>query len=116
METYPITSSSCLLDGDISFTNTSPVAEKTFQLLRKFADKHPEINFVAISHSDEEATERWVIAIGGEWDVHVIVDPGRELYAQWGLGVSGFYHVLSPSMELAHGEWKSLANVWKLCG
>lgn len=83
----------------------SSVAEKTFQQLRKLAGKNPEVNFVAVSHSSEEATEKWVIAVGGEWDVHVIVDEKREIYAQWGLGVSSTWHVLNP--------W-SLYSVYKL--
>jgi hypothetical protein len=34
--------------------------------------------------------------VGGEWDVTVIVDADRELYAQWGLGISNLWHVLNP--------------------
>jgi hypothetical protein len=37
-----------------------------------------------------------VISIGGEWDTHTIVDSERELYGNWGLGVSSAWHVLSP--------------------
>lgn len=37
-----------------------------------------------------------MIVIGGEWDIHVIVDTERELYAQWGLGVSSTWHVINP--------------------
>ncbi len=54
------------------------------------------MNFIAISHSSEEATEKWIIAVGGEWDVNVIVDADRELYAKWGLGVGTAWHVLNP--------------------
>ena len=74
----------------------SLVAEKTFLELRKLAAKHPEINFLAISHSDQEATDKWIISSGGQWDVEVIVDAERESYAQWGLGVSSAWHVLNP--------------------
>lgn len=63
------------------------------------------MNFIAISHSSEESTEKWVIAVGGEWDLKVIVDAERELYAGWGLGVSSLWHVLNP--------W-SLYSVFKL--
>jgi len=73
-----------------------PFAEKTFQQLRKCAGEHPEVNFVAVSHSDEDATEKWVIAVGGEWEVTVVVDPEREIYAHFGLGVSSTWHVLNP--------------------
>jgi hypothetical protein len=83
----------------------SPVAEKTFQSLLKAAGKNPDVNFIAVSHSDQEATDKWIIAVGGEWDTHVIVDAEREVYAQWGLGVSSAWHVLNP--------W-SMYSVWKL--
>ncbi|RDL40681.1 Thioredoxin-like protein [Venustampulla echinocandica] len=82
-----------------------PFAEKTFQRFRKFAGKHTDINFVAVSHSDDEATEKWLISIGGCWEVQVVVDAGRETYAQWGLGVANTWHVLNP--------W-SLYSVYKL--
>lgn len=49
-----------------------------------------------MSHSDQAATDRWLEAVGGAGNIHVIVDPEREIYAQWGLGVSNFWHVLSP--------------------
>jgi hypothetical protein len=64
--------------------------------LRYLANRHPEIDFIAVSHSSQEATDKWAIEIGGEWDVNVIVDPERELYAQWGLGLSSAWHVLNP--------------------
>jgi hypothetical protein len=82
-----------------------PFAEKTFHELRNYANKNKEVNFVAVSHSDKEATEKWVIAVGGEWETQVIVDSEREIYAQWGLGVSSAWHVLNP--------W-SMYSVYKL--
>lgn len=85
--------------------NMPPVAEKTFQQLRNVANKHKDVNFIAISHSDEPSTEKWVISVGGEWNVKVIVDAKRELYLAWGLGVSSAWHVLSP--------W-SMMSVYKL--
>lgn len=30
-----------------------------------------------------------MIEVGGEWEVEVLVDDGRALYAQWGLGEAG---------------------------
>lgn len=44
-------------------------------------------------------------SVGGEQDVTVIVDDGRELYAKYGLGVSSAWHVLNP--------W-SMWNVFRL--
>ncbi|RQM08180.1 hypothetical protein DH86_00000625, partial [Scytalidium sp. 3C] len=73
-----------------------PFAEKTFRQFRDLAGKYQDVNFVAVSHSSQESTDNWVIVIGGEWDIHVIVDTERELYAQWGLGVSSTWHVINP--------------------
>ena len=74
-----------------------PFAEMTFLRLRAAASAHPSIDFVAVSHSDQSATEKWLEAIGGARDVRVIVDDERELFAQWGLGVSSLWHVLYPA-------------------
>ncbi|KAI0180891.1 hypothetical protein GGR52DRAFT_522110 [Hypoxylon sp. FL1284] len=73
-----------------------PFAEKTFQNMTSLSVQHKEVHFVAVSHSSAEATERWVVQVGGNWEVEVAVDLERELYAQWGLGVSSTWHVLSP--------------------
>jgi len=64
--------------------------------MRNLANKHKDVNFVTVSHSDETSTEKWVVAVGGDWDVEVVVDAERELYLAWGLGVSSFWHVLNP--------------------
>lgn len=74
-----------------------PFAEKTFQSLRAAASAHPSIDFVAVSHSDQSATGKWLEAVGGADKVRIIVDAERELFAHWGLGVSSFWHVLSPA-------------------
>jgi hypothetical protein len=72
------------------------VAEKVFKKLAELSTTRPEVHYIAVSHSSPEATERWVVQVGGNWDVEVIVDWERELYAQWGLGVSNTWHVLNP--------------------
>lgn len=72
------------------------VAEKTYRNLRYHANRHPEANFIAVSHSSAQATEDWVIAVGGEWDTRVITDEERSLYPLWGLGISNAWHVLNP--------------------
>ncbi|PYH44666.1 uncharacterized protein BP01DRAFT_341902 [Aspergillus saccharolyticus JOP 1030-1] len=82
-----------------------PVAEADFRNLRQAASQHPDINFTAISHSDEPATTRWVDAVGGPGAVKVIVDVERRLYAAWGLGVVSWSHVLSLA---------ALVNIMKL--
>jgi len=73
-----------------------PFAEKTFLELRRLANKHINLHFVAVSHSSKAATERWVSMLGGAWAVDVLVDEERALYASWGLGVGNTWHVLSP--------------------
>ena len=78
-------------------TRALPVAEKEFRALCSVASQHPEIRCVAVSHSDAEATARWLDAIGGAQQVEVVIDDAsRDLYRHWGLGVTGLWHVLSP--------------------
>ena len=73
------------------------VAEKTFRHFCNLANDHPDIQFIAVSHSDPEHTDEWLISVGGYGDVKVTTDPEREMYGQWGLGISGWGAVLSPS-------------------
>ena len=40
-------------------------AEKTFFPMRGIASSHPSIYFIAVSHSDQDSTNRWVAAIRG---------------------------------------------------
>ncbi|CAJ2506887.1 Uu.00g080730.m01.CDS01 [Anthostomella pinea] len=89
-----------------------PFAEKTFKDLTTLSNRHPEIHFVAVSHSSPEATEYWVVTVGGNWDVEVVIDEQRDLYSQFGLGVSTTWHVMNPAtlvkaMRLAKDE-----NIW----
>lgn len=49
-----------------------------------------------MSHSSDEATERWVPQVGGAWKADVVVDEGRDLYANWGLGTSSTWHMVNP--------------------
>jgi hypothetical protein len=74
-----------------------PWAEKSFKELVEISQAHKStVHCVAVSHSSPEATERWVVSVGGNWDVEVVVDEERELYASFGLGTSTAWHVLSP--------------------
>ena len=82
-----------------------PFAEKTLLSLRSTAQQYPQISFIAISHSGRAATDHWLEALSGPGSVEVLVDEQREIYARWGLGVSDWWHVLSPS---------SMWSVWKL--
>lgn len=72
------------------------VAEKSFKQLVTLAEANKGGNFIAVSHSSAEATERWVPQVGGAWSADVVVDAERDVYAQWGLGVSSAWHVTSP--------------------
>ncbi|KAL9038193.1 MAG: hypothetical protein Q9214_005384 [Letrouitia sp. 1 TL-2023] len=82
-----------------------PFAERTFLRFRSTASAHPKIKFIAISHSSQSSTNKWVEAVGGTGPIQIIVDPMRKTYAQWGLGISSLWHVLNP-----WGLW----NVYKL--
>jgi hypothetical protein len=64
--------------------------------MRSLANRHTSIRFVAISHCTPQATKAWVNKVDGAWNIEVIVDEGRELYALWGLGVSSYAHLLNP--------------------
>lgn len=50
-----------------------------------------------MSHSSALATENWIPQVGGTWNVDVIIDDARDLYAQWGLGLSSTWHIANPS-------------------
>ncbi|KAF2819481.1 hypothetical protein CC86DRAFT_335027 [Ophiobolus disseminans] len=76
-----------------------PFAEKTFLNLRAAASAHPDIHFVAVSHSDQAATDQWLAALpesskNKQPNLQIVVDAERETYAAWGLGTSSFWHVL----------------------
>jgi len=75
------------------------VAEKTFLNLRAIAPSHPDVNFVAVSHSDQTSTDNWLAALpdpskNTQPNLQVIVDADRATYAAWGLGTSSIWHVL----------------------
>ncbi|KAJ0134372.1 hypothetical protein CTA2_2460, partial [Colletotrichum tanaceti] len=85
-------------------------AEKSFVVLRDAASRNPRVAFVAVSHSSESHTKKWVSEVGGPGPgsgnpVEVVVDEDRRVYAAWGLGASGFTHLLAPS---------ALAGVFRL--
>ncbi|XXG96547.1 mtDNA inheritance, partitioning of the mitochondrial organelle [Hypoxylon texense] len=103
-----------------------PFAEKTFKNLTALSMRHKDVHFVAVSHSSPEATERWVVEVGGNWEVAVVVDFERELYARWGLGISSTWHVLGPvtiyktfQLGKAEGIWNrptESGNRWQTSG
>ncbi|KAI1264073.1 hypothetical protein F5Y18DRAFT_95262 [Xylariaceae sp. FL1019] len=103
-----------------------PFAEKTFKALTRLSTQHPEIHFLAVSHSSSESTERWVVSVGGNWDVQVLIDEERDLYALFGLPTSSTWHVLSPialynTLQLGkqEGVWNrptESGNRWQTAG
>jgi AhpC/TSA antioxidant enzyme len=83
-----------------------PFAEATFRDLRRHADRHADVRFIAVSHAAEAPTRSWCATVaGGPGAVEVVVDPDRELYAAWGLGTTSLSHFLGR---------RSLADVARL--
>jgi hypothetical protein len=80
--------------------------------MRKTAEAFPDTRFIAVSHSDQDSTDRWLSAVGGAEKANVIVDPSRELFGRWGLGVSSFWHVLSPASMWSVYRLGKEENIW----
>jgi hypothetical protein len=70
------------------------------------------VKFLAVSHSDQEATKNWVISVGGSWDVDIIVDSDREIYAKYGLGVSSAWYVLTPWSWYSAYKLGTAEKIW----
>src|ERR1700761_8280644 len=77
-----------------------PWAEKTYLNLRDIAKERSDLDFIAVSHSDDSSTNNWLKALpqaGSEpANLRMVVDEKLEVYAAWGLGPAGWIHVLSP--------------------
>ncbi|EAA27766.1 hypothetical protein GE21DRAFT_4285 [Neurospora crassa] len=89
-----------------------PFAEKAFRLLTALSVSHPNLHFLAVSHSSPSDTDAWVIDVGGEWEADVIVDESRALYAKWGLGTTSTWYAYKPwalwntyKLGVAEGIW-----------
>lgn len=84
----------------------SLVAQKTFLTLRALANKHQFHNLtcIAISHSSQAATQKWLDLIGGAWNVQVLIDEDRAIYAAWGLGLGSVWYYFNPATQTA--AWK----------
>ncbi|CAG9944103.1 unnamed protein product [Clonostachys rosea f. rosea IK726] len=89
-----------------------PFAEKTFRTLADVSEEHHDIHCIAVSHSSEEATDRWLPQVGGTWSTDVIVDEERDLYAKWGLGLSSTWHALSPSVLWSAYKLGTGEGIW----
>ncbi|KAJ9133492.1 Tsa antioxidant enzyme domain protein, partial [Coniochaeta hoffmannii] len=80
-------------------------AQKTFLALRAIANKYPTtLSCIAISHSSPAATQKWIDLVGGAWNVSVVIDEDRSLYAAWGLGLGSVWYVLNPTSQVQ--GWK----------
>ncbi|KAK3333257.1 hypothetical protein B0T19DRAFT_121096 [Cercophora scortea] len=105
-----------------------PFAEKTFRALTALSTTHPEIHCIAITQASQAVTDKWIIDVGGEWDADVVADPARDLYAQWGLGLSSAWYAMGPgavysALRLGRDEgiWNRLTtaeggNRWQVGG
>ncbi|KAG7122323.1 hypothetical protein HYQ44_003221 [Verticillium longisporum] len=78
-------------------------AQKTFLALRAISVKH-QIACVAVSHSSQAATQKWLDLMGGAWNVEVVIDEDRAIYAAWGLGLCSVWHMFNPSSQVQ--GWK----------
>ncbi|KAK3997719.1 hypothetical protein QBC44DRAFT_71632 [Cladorrhinum sp. PSN332] len=94
-----------------------PFAEKTFKMLTNFSTHHPEIQCVAVSQSSLGETDNWIIQVGGEWQVHVIVDSHRDLFKRWGLGETSAWYAINPwtlwkvyKLGTEEGIWNRTGN------
>ncbi|KAK0630629.1 hypothetical protein B0T17DRAFT_488585 [Bombardia bombarda] len=82
-----------------------PFAEKTLGNLTALSIAHPSLHCIAVSHSSQAATDSWVMSVGGAWDVDVVVDEQRDLYAQWGLGLSTAWHAVLGSASTLYSAY-----------
>ncbi|KAK0749179.1 hypothetical protein B0T18DRAFT_388816 [Schizothecium vesticola] len=77
-------------------------AQKTFLQLRAIATRFPsDVTCLAVSHSSAAATQKWVSLLGGAWNVGIVIDEDRAVYAAWGLGLGSVWYVLNPTSTVA---------------
>ncbi|KAI8951844.1 hypothetical protein F4801DRAFT_578162 [Xylaria longipes] len=80
-------------------------AQKSFLALRTLASKKQgSLRCVAVSHSSAAATRRWMDMLGGAWNVEVVIDEGRAIYAAWGLGLGSVWYMFNPTTQVQ--GWK----------
>ncbi len=80
-------------------------AQKTFLNLRTLANRYAgQLTCVAVSHSSFPATKKWLDLLGGSWNVQVVIDEDRAVYAAWGLGLGSVWYVLNPGTQIQ--AWK----------
>jgi hypothetical protein len=69
-----------------------PFAEATMRAARELAHATPDVEIVAVTHSDPARTAAWLGRVGGAGPVRVVTDEGRTAYAAWGLGRTTLRH------------------------
>src|SRR5437870_11010060 len=74
------------------------------RMLRESAVRSPDVQWIAISHAPQKATDEWCRAVGGADGVRVASDPSRRTYAEWGLGRTSLGHFLGRRSLAAVGE------------
>ena len=68
-----------------------PFAEATARDLVRAVEQYPDVQWLAVVHAPQDATDRWCEAVGLR-GVHVVSDPDRSLYATWGVGTTPLRH------------------------
>ncbi|TGJ83365.1 hypothetical protein E0Z10_g5388 [Xylaria hypoxylon] len=80
-------------------------AQKSFLALRALANKKQgSLRCVAVSHSSAAATRKWMDILGGAWNVEVVIDEDRAIYAAWGLGLGNTWYMFNPTTQVQ--GWK----------
>jgi AhpC/TSA antioxidant enzyme len=69
-----------------------PFAEATMNSLTEAAARHPEVDWVAVSHAGLEPTDRWCAVVGASHRVRLVIDEQRVAYGAWGLGRTSLRH------------------------
>lgn len=81
-------------------------AKQTFLALRTLSNRYAGVlHCIAVSHSSPAATSKWLDMLGGAWNISIVIDEKRELYAAWGLRTSSAWYVLNPATQVA--SWKA---------
>lgn len=98
-----------------------PFAEATLRRMVALAEQHPDIDFIAVTHSPDRPSLDWCNAFGGPGRVQIVSDPDRAHYAAWGVGLSDRRHFAGPDSLAAlrrlldegiHNRWAS-GNRWQ---
>ena len=56
----------------------------------------PKPTILWLVECTQTETDKWVVEAGGEWEVQILIDEPRSLYAAWGLGESSTWYAVNP--------------------